>query len=63
MYVIAYNEEYDEGLLPCYWTCRFNETDNYSVDIEDATEFKSRGAGLAMIQTLGTEHYLVEVCT
>lgn len=63
MYVIAYDDDFGDGMQPCYWTCRFGETDNYTPDIHDATVFKSRSAGMAMIQTLGTEHYLVEVCT
>ena len=63
MFVIAFNDEWDGKTQACYWTCRFGDTDNYTLIKEEATVFKSRSAAMAMIQTLGVEHYLVEVCT
>lgn len=59
MFAIVMNDKYDGRIVPCFWTCRFMETDNYSIDREDATLFKDECSARAMAETLGKEHYVV----
>ena len=59
MFAVVMNDEFDGKIVPYYWTCRFEDTDNYSVDKEDAALFRSESAARAMVETLGKEHYVV----
>jgi len=60
-YAIAYDDEVNGSVVPCYWVCRFKETDNYTMERWDATVFRTISAARAMIETLGVEHYVVEL--
>lgn len=49
-YTIVYK---DEDTPAAYWTTRFGETDNYSLERSDATLFASRSAARCLMDALG----------
>ena len=61
MYAICFDDK-DENAT-CYWTTRFHNTDNYTIERDDATLFASKSAARALMVTLALDddHYIKEV--
>ena len=53
-YAIAFTDP-DIDPRPCYWTTRYGDTDNYTLDPKDATLFVHKSAAYALMKTLGLD--------
>ena len=56
--IVMHDDEY-----AAYWTCRYKDTDNYSILKQDATVFKSRVSAFCMMETLNLDetHSIEEI--
>jgi len=61
-YAIAFNAFKDEDGT-AYWVTRFNETDNYTYDKNDATLFPDKSAARVLMKTLAldSDHEIIEL--